>query len=151
MVEREHAGGTCINEGCSPTKTMVASARIAYLANRAPEFGVHAGSVQVDMQEVRQRKRGLVSSWEAGTRSSIVNAGVEYIDGEAHFGGERIQEVRLNADGTRRLTAERIFINTGQRPRIPDIEGLEGIPYLDSTSIMELDKVPHNLFAALED
>ena len=80
---------------------MVASGRIAYLANRAPEFGVHADPIQVDMQEVRQPKYDLVSNWTAGTRSSIVNTRVEYLDGEARFAGERTLEVRQNAGGTR--------------------------------------------------
>src|SRR5207253_11491248 len=68
IIERKHVGGTCINEGCTPTKTMVASARVAYLARRAEDYGVHTGPVSVDMIKVRQRKRDMVTSFRAGSQ-----------------------------------------------------------------------------------
>src|SRR5512143_1653835 len=67
IVEREHVGGTCINEGCTPTKTMVASARVAYLARRSADYGVETGSVRIDMGKVRQRKRDMVTSFRGGS------------------------------------------------------------------------------------
>lgn len=147
IVEREHAGGTCVNEGCTPTKTMVASARIAHLARRADEYGVSAGPVSVDQRVIRQRKREIVEQWRAGSRSSLErHAGVTYVEGEASFVDERTVQVRLKAGGARRLRAARgIFINTGQRPRIAPLAGLEDVPYLTNQSIMELGETPEHL------
>lgn len=146
MVEREHAGGTCINEGCTPTKTMVASARAAYIARRAAEFGVQTGPVTVDMQKVRQRKRDIVASWEGSSRRRIEDTdGITYIDGEARFVGPKTLEVTLNTGGTRQISAEHIFIDTGQRARIISLDGLDDVPYLTNVSLMELDEVPERL------
>lgn len=146
IVEREHVAGTCINEGCTPTKTMVASARVAHVARRAERYGVGTGAVSVDMARVRQRKRDIVTSWRAGSEARIEAAeGLELLMGEARFTGPRILDVGLLDGGTRRLTAERIVINTGARRSIPDLPGLTGVPYLDSTSVMELDVVPEHL------
>ena len=141
LIEREHVGGTCINEGCTPTKTMVASARVAYLARRASDYGVQTGPVAVDMGRVRERKRSIVKSFRAGTLRRIESsAGLELICAEARFTGPR----QVAVDG-RVLDAELVFINTGGRPAAPDVEGLDRVPSLDSTSIMELDEVPEHL------
>src|SRR6516225_7554461 len=114
VVEREYVGGTCVNVGCTPTKTMVASARVAYLARRAADYGVRCGPVAVDMAQVRARKRAIVDDFRTG--------------------------------GQRRLeTADTIFINTGDRPSRPAIDGLDSVEALDSTSIMELSVVPEHL------
>ena len=147
LVEREHVGGTCINEGCTPTKTMVASARVAYLARRAADFGVQVGPVGIDMLRVRQRKRDIVASFRNGSQRRIETTdGVDLIFGEARFSGPLAVEVRLNAGGSRRLVASRcVFINTGDRPSRPPLPGLDQVPTLDSTSIMELDEVPEHL------
>src|SRR5262245_27247109 len=146
LVEREHVGGTCINEGCTPTKTMVASARVAYLARRAADYGVSTGPVAVDMRTVRQRKRDIVESFRSGSQRRIESTeGVDLLMGEASFVGPNTVAVRLSGGGTRELWAERFFINTGARPAIPSLPGLDGVPFLDSTSIMELDSVPEHL------
>jgi pyruvate/2-oxoglutarate dehydrogenase complex dihydrolipoamide dehydrogenase (E3) component len=146
LIEREHVGGTCVNEGCTPTKTMVASARVAYLARRADEYGIHTGPVTVDMAKVRQRKRDIVDSFRNGSRRRIENTeGLDLLMGEASFTGPRSVEVRLNNGETRLLSADTIFINTGARPRKPPLPGLDSVPALDSTSIMELDEVPEHL------
>jgi pyruvate/2-oxoglutarate dehydrogenase complex dihydrolipoamide dehydrogenase (E3) component len=146
LVEREHVGGTCINEGCTPTKTMVASARVAYLARRAADYGVTAGPVAVDMRTVRQRKRDIVESFRSGSQGRIESTtGVDLLMGEASFVGPKTVDVRLNGGGTRRLSAERFFINTGARSAVPPLPGLDGVPFLNSTSIMELDIVPEHL------
>jgi len=145
LIEREHVGGTCINEGCTPTKTMVASARVAYLARRASDYGVRAGSIEIDMQRVRQRKRDIVDSFRSGSERRIESTqGLDLIRGEAKFVGPKALEVST-PDGTLELTSERLFINVGARPSRPDIPGLDGVPTLDSTSIMELDSVPEHL------
>ena len=147
LVEREHVGGTCINEGCSPTKTMVASARVAYLARRAADYGVRTGQVEVDMTKVRQRKRDVVDNFRNGSQRQIEDAeGVDLVFGEARFRGPMVVEVSLNGGGTRRFTANRhVFINTGDRPSRPPVPGLDQVTTLDSTSIMELDSVPRHL------
>jgi pyruvate/2-oxoglutarate dehydrogenase complex dihydrolipoamide dehydrogenase (E3) component len=141
LIEREHVGGTCINEGCTPTKTMVASARVAYLARRAADYGVCTGPVQVDMGRVRERKRAIVKSFRSGSLRRIeATPGLDLVCGEARFTGPR----QVTVDG-RRLSADLVFVNTGCRPAAPDIEGLSQVPSLDSTSIMELDEVPGHL------
>ncbi|HEV3232340.1 MAG TPA: mercuric reductase [Candidatus Dormibacteraeota bacterium] len=146
IVERAHVGGTCINEGCTPTKTMIASGRVAHLARRGADYGVLTGPVSVDMAKVRQRKREIVSSWSAGSQKRIEGtANCELVWGEARFTGPREVEVALNAGGTRRLSAPLVFVNVGARPARPDIPGLDTVPYLDSTSVMELGEVPEHL------
>jgi pyruvate/2-oxoglutarate dehydrogenase complex dihydrolipoamide dehydrogenase (E3) component len=145
LVEREHVGGTCINEGCTPTKTMVASAKVAYLDRRSTDYGVSNGQVAVDMVAVRQRKRDIVKSFRSGGERRLQDAGVELIMGEARFIGPKELEVNLNGGETVRLSAENIFINVGARPANPPIEGLDSVPALNSTTIMELDEVPEHL------
>jgi pyruvate/2-oxoglutarate dehydrogenase complex dihydrolipoamide dehydrogenase (E3) component len=146
IIERAHVGGTCINEGCTPTKTMVASARVAYLARRAADYGVQTGPISVDMTVVRRRKRDIVDSWRDGSESQITGTkGVDLLIGEAHFTSPKEIEVRLQTGETRQLSADTIFINVGDRPAKPAIEGLEKVSYLDSTSIMELGSVPEHL------
>src|SRR6059058_1653163 len=97
LVEREHVGGTCINEGCTPTKTMVASARVAYLARRGADYGVLTGPITIDMLKVRQRKRDIVTSFRTGSQRRIENTeGVDLLMGEASFTGPKTLTVRLN-------------------------------------------------------
>ncbi|HEX2914677.1 MAG TPA: mercuric reductase [Chloroflexia bacterium] len=146
LVELSHVGGTCINEGCTPTKTMVASARVAYLSRRGADYGVTTGPVSVDMKRVRQRKRAIVDRFRNGKQHSFERTpGLDLIFGEASFTGPKSIQVRLNSGETRLLTAENIFINTGGRPARPEVEGLESVPTLDSTSIMELAELPEHL------
>jgi pyruvate/2-oxoglutarate dehydrogenase complex dihydrolipoamide dehydrogenase (E3) component len=146
IIERTHVGGTCINEGCTPTKTMVASGRVAYLARRAADYGVETGPVAVDMKVVRKRKRDIVESFRTGSERRIESTqGVDLLMGEAHFTEPKVVEVRLNNGEIRLLTANSIFINAGDRPSIPQIEGIHNVPTLDSTSIMELESVPEHL------
>jgi pyruvate/2-oxoglutarate dehydrogenase complex dihydrolipoamide dehydrogenase (E3) component len=145
LVEREHVGGTCINEGCTPTKTMVASAKVAYFDRRSADYGVSNGQVAVDMVRVRERKRDIVESFRSGGEKRLDDAGVELIMGEARFTGPKELEVNLNGGATVRLSAENVFINVGARPGSVPVEGLDGVPALNSTSIMELDEVPEHL------
>jgi pyruvate/2-oxoglutarate dehydrogenase complex dihydrolipoamide dehydrogenase (E3) component len=146
IIESQHVGGTCINVGCTPTKTMVASARIAYLARRAADYGIHCGPVGVDLSQVHHRKQAIVDEFRAGAQRRLGNAAnVELILGEAHFAGPHAVDVRLTAGGTRALTADTVFINTGARPARPHIAGLDSVKSFDSTSIMELQEVPEHL------
>ena len=146
LLEEKHVGGTCVNEGCTPTKTMIASARVAHLARRAEAYGVNVGGVSVDMETVRQRKRDIVESFRSGSRSRVEETeGLDLIEGTGRFVDAHTVTVDLNGGGTRTLTADRVVINTGTRPAIPPIEGMSEVDYLTSTTIMELDSVPDHL------
>jgi pyruvate/2-oxoglutarate dehydrogenase complex dihydrolipoamide dehydrogenase (E3) component len=146
LIEREHVGGTCINEGCTPTKTMVASAKTAYVDRRSSDYGVHNGPVAVDMSEVRRRKQKIVDSFrEGGERRLGATEGLDLIDGEASFTGPRTLAVRTNDGEDLEIEADNIFINVGARPANPPIEGLDDVPALNSTTIMELDELPEHL------
>ena len=146
LVERAHVGGTCVNEGCTPTKTMVASGRVAYLARRGADYGVQTGNITIDMSRVRQRKRDIVNTFRNGNQSRMEKTpNLDLLFGEASFTGPRSIQVRLKDDSKRTLTADQFFINAGCRASVPSLEGMQSVPYLDSTSIMELDAVPEHL------
>lgn len=146
VIERKHVGGSCINFGCTPTKAMAASARVAYLARRAADYGVRMGAVEVDLASVLRRKNEIVGRFRDSVREALEGAdNVELIFGHAAFEGAHALAVRLNAGGSRRLAAERIFINTGTRAAIPPIPGLDQVPLLDASSIQELDALPSHL------
>jgi pyruvate/2-oxoglutarate dehydrogenase complex dihydrolipoamide dehydrogenase (E3) component len=146
LAERTHIGGTCINEGCTPSKTMIASARIAYLTRRASDYGIKTGQVSVDMAAVRQRKRDLVESWRSGSERRLAKTdNLDLIMGEASFLDPHRLEIRAPKSNSIVVEADRVFINTGCRPAVPPLAGLEGIPYYDSTTIMELGSVPEHL------
>ncbi len=146
LIERQHVGGTCVNEGCTPTKTMVASGRVAYLARRGADYGIRTGDIRVDMERVRQRKRDIVNSFRNGSQRRMEKtANLDLIFGAASFTGPKSVLVRLRDGGQRTLTGEKIFINAGARPSVPALDGLKDIPFLDSTSIMELGAVPEHL------
>jgi pyruvate/2-oxoglutarate dehydrogenase complex dihydrolipoamide dehydrogenase (E3) component len=146
LIERQHVGGTCVNEGCTPTKTTVASGRVAYLARRGAGYGVPTANVRVDMARVRQRKRDIVDNFRNGSLARIEKtANLDLIFGEARFTSPRSVVVRLKDGGQRVLTGEKYFINAGARPSVPPLDGLKDVPFLDSTSIMELETVPEHL------
>ena len=141
VIERGHLGGTCVNVGCVPTKTLVASARAIHVARRGGEFGFAAGDIRVDMARIKARKDGIVThsrdglaSWLQGLKQT------EVIAGEARF----VAPATLEVAG-RRLTAPRIFLNVGGRSVRPDLPGIDDVPTLDNASIMELDRVPEHL------
>lgn len=146
LIEREHVGGTCINTGCTPTKTMVASARVAYLARRGADYGIQTGAIQVDQAAVRARTRQIVESFRAGSKRRITETtGLDLISGEASFTGPHALRIRCDDGIVRALTADSIFIDTGTRPAVPPIDGLDLVAFLDSTSILELDETPDHL------
>ncbi|MGV8855454.1 MAG: FAD-containing oxidoreductase [Devosia sp.] len=142
LIEREHIGGTCVNDGCTPTKTLVASARAAWAARRAGDFGVTVkGPINVDMKAVKARKDAVVGAsvqslteWMDGLET------LEYIEGEASF----VSPTQVKVGG-RTLSAPQIFINTGATASVPDWHGLSAVPYLTNTSIMDLDTLPGHL------
>ena len=149
LIERAHIGGCCINEGCTPTKTMVASGRVAYLARRAADYGVNTGAqLAVDMTKVRQRKRDIVESFRGGSERRVKEAGIDLIMGDARFTDSRSIAIAAAEGENKDITADIIVINTGARPAKPKLEGLESVDparVLDSTSIQELDVVPEHL------
>jgi pyruvate/2-oxoglutarate dehydrogenase complex dihydrolipoamide dehydrogenase (E3) component len=146
LIEATHVGGTCINEGCTPTKTMVASARVAYLARRGADYGVRTGPISIDMVRVRQRKRDIVDSFRGGSEQRLrATPNLTLLFAAARFTAPRTLEARSPDGAVRGLSAECIVINTGGRPAVPPIDGLDQLPWLDSTSIMELDVVPEHL------
>lgn len=146
LVEREHVGGTCVNEGCTPTKTMVASARVAYLARRGANYGVQTGPIIIDLKRVRERKREIVKRFREGSQNRIEKTpNLDLIFGTASFTGPKTLLVRGKDGGERSLSAERIFINAGTRAANPKLEGLDGVPFLDNASIMELETAPEHL------
>ncbi len=146
LVEKEHVGGTCVNEGCTPTKTMVASARVAYLSERAEDYGVHSGALDIDLSEVRERKRRIVEDFREGNLKRIENqTNLELVRGTASFVAPYQLRVTRKDGGELSLTSDKIFIDTGTRPSAPPIEGLEEVNYLDSTEIMELGELPNKL------
>jgi pyruvate/2-oxoglutarate dehydrogenase complex dihydrolipoamide dehydrogenase (E3) component len=145
VVERGQLGGVCVNSGCTPTKTMVASARVAYQARRGAEYGVRIGPPSVDLAAVRERKRAIVSGARQSYASRLAQDGLDVIQGEAHFTGPKTVEIALTDGGTRQITAPVVVIDTGTRPRPLAITGAGDVPVLDSTSIMELDELPQHL------
>ncbi|MBU8813296.1 FAD-containing oxidoreductase [Mycolicibacterium goodii] len=141
VIERKFVGGTCVNTGCIPTKTLVASAHAAHLARRGAEYGVGTGDITVDMAKVKARKDKIMLDDRHGVESWIEGMdGATLIRGHARFVDPHTVEV----DGER-LSAERVFINVGGRAVTPDFPGLDGIDYLTNTGILELDSVPEHL------
>lgn len=154
LIERSHIGGCCINEGCTPTKTMIASGRVAYLARRAAkDYGVHVGSdgnVKVDMQKVRQRKRDIVESFRGGSERRLKGVkGLDVLMGEARFAGSKTVEVKMAESGeVKSAKGEIVVLNVGERPVKPNLSGIEEVDssrVLDSTSVQELGEVPKHL------
>jgi pyruvate/2-oxoglutarate dehydrogenase complex dihydrolipoamide dehydrogenase (E3) component len=145
LVEREHLGGTCVNDGCIPTKTLVASARAAHVVRRAADYGVHVdGPLRVDMKEVKARKDRVVGQsieslkkWIAGT------ADLTLVWGQARFTGPHAIEVNGAT-----LTAPQIFLNVGGRAVLPQWEGIGDVPVLTNTTMMALDTLPEHLIVA---
>jgi pyruvate/2-oxoglutarate dehydrogenase complex dihydrolipoamide dehydrogenase (E3) component len=146
LVERRFLGGTCVNDGCTPTKTLIASARVAHLARRSGDYGVRTGEIGVDFARVRQRVREQVETSRSKIETEAAKiASLEVIHGSARFTAAKTLEVNLNDGGSRRLEAELVFLDTGTRNHVPDIEGLSDVPFLDHRSLLELETVPEHL------
>jgi pyruvate/2-oxoglutarate dehydrogenase complex dihydrolipoamide dehydrogenase (E3) component len=142
IIERKYFGGTCVNTGCVPTKTLVASAYVAHMARRAAEYGVDIGGpVKVDMKRVKARKDGIVEKSRTGVTRWMENLKNNTVyRGHARFTGPKTISVN---DQT--LTATKIIINTGGRALVPDMPGLDGIPYFTNSSLMDADFLPEHL------
>jgi len=142
VIERKLVGGTCVNVGCTPTKTLVGSARIAYLARQAREFGISIdGDIVVDMGRVKARKDAVAGASNQGVTDWLEGMNnVDLIRGHARFVAAR--SVEVNGDV---LEADRIFINVGARARVPDWPGINDVPYFTNSSIMDVDFLPEHL------
>ena len=141
LIERHLLGGTCVNTGCYPTKTLVASARAVHIARRGDEFGFETGPVRVDMRRVKARMDGIVGAARAGVEDWVRGMkGVEWITGHACFTAPRTVRV-----GERELKADRIFINVGARAARPPLEGIATVTTLDNASVLQLQEVPRHL------
>jgi pyruvate/2-oxoglutarate dehydrogenase complex dihydrolipoamide dehydrogenase (E3) component len=142
IIERKLFGGTCVNTGCTPTKALVASAYSAHLARRSAEYGVTIGGpVGVDMKAVKARKDAIVEPSRKGVERSLkILKGCTVYEGHARFSGPK--EVKV---GKETLTADKIFINVGGRAVVPAIPGLDQVPYLTNSSMMDVDFLPRHL------
>jgi len=141
LIEKAHLGGTCINTGCTPTKTMVASAQVAHYARNAARWGVHTGKVRVNLPKIVARKDAIVRRFRSGHQHKVNSRENLHL----HRGKARLLGPHQVAVGKQVLESERIFINTGTRPDIPLIEGLEKATYLTNATLMELTKLPKHL------
>jgi pyruvate/2-oxoglutarate dehydrogenase complex dihydrolipoamide dehydrogenase (E3) component len=141
LIERRRLGGTCVNDGCIPTKTLVGSARAIHMARRGAEYGFAAGEIRVDMAAVKRRKDGVVKQSQDGLAAWIKGMkNVTLIEGHARFTAPRT----LSVDG-RALAADKVFLNVGGRALVPDIPGVKDVPFLTNSSIMDVDRVPEHL------
>jgi pyruvate/2-oxoglutarate dehydrogenase complex dihydrolipoamide dehydrogenase (E3) component len=141
IIERGRFGGTCVNTGCTPTKTLVASAYAAHVARRGGDYGFSAGEVKVDMKRVKARKDQIVGQSNRGVERSLKNlANCRVYEGHARFVSAREVEV-----GSETLSADRIFINVGGRAAVPAISGLDQVEYLTNSSMMDIDFLPPHL------
>jgi len=141
LIERKFLGGTCVNNGCIPTKTLVASARAAHMARRGAEYGFSIQELKIDMGAVKRRKDGVVKHSSDGLGTWIGGMKhVTLVNGQARFTAPRTVTV-----GERTLEAERIFINVGARAVVPDLPGVRDVPFLTNSSIMAVDFLPEHL------
>jgi pyruvate/2-oxoglutarate dehydrogenase complex dihydrolipoamide dehydrogenase (E3) component len=142
VVERKLVGGTCVNTGCTPTKTLVASAQAAYSARHAADYGVAIdGAIRVDMAKVKARAEAVAASSRTGVEGWLRKMkGCTLLEGHARF--EAPDRLRVGADV---LTAPRIFINVGGRPSVPPLPGIDDVPFLTNRTMLELDQVPEHL------
>jgi pyruvate/2-oxoglutarate dehydrogenase complex dihydrolipoamide dehydrogenase (E3) component len=141
IIERGLFGGTCVNTGCIPTKTLVASARVAYMARRATEFGVNIGEVNVDMKKVKARKDTIQRPSQEGAETRLR----EQPNCDVYKSQARFESPHVIAVGDERLTSDQIFINVGGRASVPPIRGLDQVPYLNNSSMMAVDFLPDHL------
>ena len=144
LIERAYFGGTCVNYGCTPTKTLVASAHTAYSARHSDKYGVQTGDVSVDMKAVVARKTAVVEDFRGDINDNLQHENLQIFCGDAKFTGHKAVQV-LAAEKTHDLSAETVIVAVGTSNKVPEIDGLDAIDFLDSTSIMELETVPEHL------
>lgn len=144
VIEKDDVGGSCVNYGCTPTKTMIGSAAVAGIASRGNEFGINIPEINVNFDKVIERRNSLVNSSREKIAEFLSNTeGITFYKGTASFQNEH--EINITGDNDIIISGDKIFINTGTSPKIPDIEGVNSVPYFTAKTIMELDKLPRHL------
>ena len=146
LIEKRWVGGTCVNDGCSPTKAMIASAKTCWIVANAKKMGVIVPDFKVDLKTILKRKNDIVHMMRENTEKGIGKTkNLDLVYGIASFTGKNQVAVSFDDGSTKEFKAEKIFINTGAKPDVPNIEGLSEIDYLNSTSILEIEEVPEHL------
>lgn len=146
LVESAFIGGTCINNGCTPTKTLVGVAKIIVQAHRAEKYGITISNDALNYETINQWKDKVVADFRKGLENSLAqDPNITLLRGEGRFSGYKEIRVQLEGSSHKSIAAESIFINTGARPRIPEIEGLQSVNFLTSKTILELDCIPKHL------
>ncbi|MCB2379905.1 mercuric reductase [Hymenobacter sp. BT635] len=147
LVEENHLGGSCINYGCSPTKALLASAERAHQVRTAATYGIGAPEPTVDFQAVMARKNAIIKKSREGVRSNLTqeHEGITVLHGHATFTGPRTVQVALAGGETREIKVPLVFINTGTRAALPELEGLTDVPYLTTTELLDLPELPEHL------
>lgn len=146
LVEKRLVGGTCINDGCTPTKTLIGHANIAERVRKSEHWNIFTPGMSIDYEAIWNHKNQVVNSFRGSSEKGIqATEGLELVFGEATFIGHKTIQVTFPEGGTQVYRAERIYINAGCRPAIPDIPGLSVVPYLTSSTLLDLQHIPGQL------
>jgi pyruvate/2-oxoglutarate dehydrogenase complex dihydrolipoamide dehydrogenase (E3) component len=146
LVEKRFIGGTCVNDGCTPTKSMIACAKAAYTISHSQEWGITVSDCKVNLEKIIERKNEVVMSFRGGAQRGLEKTeGLTLFFGEAVFSGPKTLSVQLTNGGSEEITADQIFINTGTLPGIPPIPGLDTIPYFTNTTLLDNKTLPSHL------
>ncbi|QNF34680.1 dihydrolipoyl dehydrogenase [Adhaeribacter swui] len=146
LIEKEKVGGTCVNYGCTPTKTLIASAKVAHTVARASNWGVKSNEYKVNLPAIIDRKNKVVAQFRGGSQKGLESTeNLTLIFGEATFTGEKQIKIKRNTGKEQVISADKIFIDVGTRPTVPDIPGLAEANYLTSTTILDLQEIPEHL------
>ncbi|SFW24866.1 mercuric reductase [Chitinophaga sancti] len=146
IIEKRWIGGTCINDGCTPTKAMIACAEVAYTVANSRQWGITVPAYQVDFEKIVARKNEIVSSFRDGATKGLEKTdGLSIFYGTASFSGPKTIDIKLRTGNTETISAGQVFINTGASPKIPDLPGLAQVPYLTNTTVLDLQVLPSHL------
>lgn len=146
LIEAKHVGGSCVNYGCTPTKTLLASAKVAHYARHASHYGVDTGTVQVRMHDIKKRRDNVVEQFRSGAEEGLEDVkNLQFYRASASFKDTHTLQLQLNDGGQSTLSADKFFINTGASPKIPPIKGLDKVAYHTHISLQELTEVPEHL------
>ncbi len=146
LIEKRFVGGTCVNDGCTPTKTMIASAKVAYTVAQAAKWGVEVSGFRVNLPTVINRKTEVVNSFRNGSQKGLEStANLTLLFGKAFFTGKKQVQINLPAGDSQTITANKIFIDAGTNPRVPAIPGLVDVGYFTSTTLLDFEELPAHL------
>jgi len=146
LVEKRFIGGTCVNDGCTPTKSMIACAKTAYTISHSQEWGITVSDYKVNLEKIIERKNQVVNSFRSGAEKGLQKTeGLTILYGEASFTGDKTLSVKLNDGGQEEISADYVLINTGALAKIPDITGIDSVPYLTNTTLLDNKILPSHL------